>query len=44
LPEIEQIEDVGLLESILEAIDTANTVDELRSFYQHSTTDTQPEI
>jgi hypothetical protein len=42
LPEIEQIEDVGLLESILEAIDTANTVDELRSFYQ-SAIDTQPE-
>jgi hypothetical protein len=34
LPEIEQIEDVSLLESILEAIDTANTVDELRSFYK----------
>ncbi len=42
LPEIEQIQDVSLLESILEAIDTANTVDELRSFYQ-SATDTQPE-
>jgi hypothetical protein len=42
LPEIEQIEDVSLLESILEAIDTANTVDELRSFYQ-SANDTQSE-
>ncbi len=41
LPEIEQIEDVSLLESILEAIDTANTVDELRSFCQ-SANDTQP--
>ncbi|MBD2266888.1 hypothetical protein H6G49_28455 [Nostoc sp. PCC 7120 = FACHB-418] len=34
LPEIEQIEDVNLLESILSAIETANTVDELRSIYQ----------
>ncbi|MBD6620843.1 cytosolic protein [Komarekiella sp. 'clone 1'] len=42
LPEIEQIEDVSLLESILEAIDTSDTVDELRSFYQ-SATDTQSE-
>ncbi|WP_193200627.1 cytosolic protein [Nostoc sp. MG11] len=42
LQEIEQIEDVSLLESILEAIDTANTVDELRFFYQ-SAIDTQPE-
>ncbi|MBE9052741.1 cytosolic protein [Nostocales cyanobacterium LEGE 11386] len=42
LPEIEQIEDVSLLESILEAIDSSNTVDELRSFYQRAT-DTQPE-
>ncbi|WGV29130.1 cytosolic protein [Halotia branconii] len=42
LSEIEQIEDVSLLESILEAIDTANTVDELRSFYE-SANDTQQE-
>ncbi|MBD2255931.1 hypothetical protein H6G14_32780 [Nostoc parmelioides FACHB-3921] len=34
LPEIEQIEDFRLLESILSAIETANTVDELRSIYQ----------
>jgi predicted transposase YdaD len=37
LPEIEQIEDVSLLESILEAIETANTIDELRSLYQRAT-------
>ncbi|MBD2457310.1 cytosolic protein [Nostoc sp. FACHB-87] len=42
LPEIERIEDVTLLESILSAIETANSVDELRSLYQ-SATDTQPE-
>ncbi|WP_341532160.1 hypothetical protein WKK05_40060 (plasmid) [Nostoc sp. UHCC 0302] len=41
LPEIELIEDVNLLESILEAIETANTVDELRSIYQ-SAGDTPP--
>ncbi|BBD62768.1 hypothetical protein NIES2109_56180 (plasmid) [Nostoc sp. HK-01] len=34
LPEIEQIEDFRMLESILSAIETANTVDELRSIYQ----------
>ncbi len=34
LPEIEQIEDINLLESVLSAIETANTVDELRSIYQ----------
>jgi hypothetical protein len=39
LPEIEQIEDFKLLESILSAIETANTVDELRSIYQPSTTE-----
>lgn len=33
LPEIELFEDVSLLESILEAIETVNTVDELRSIY-----------
>ncbi|MCC5624726.1 cytosolic protein [Nostoc sp. CHAB 5715] len=37
LPEIEQIEDVNLLEAILEAIDTASTVEELRQIYQPAT-------
>lgn len=39
LPEIEQIEDGRLLETILEAIETANTVEELRQVYQNTTTD-----
>jgi len=34
LPEIEQIEDFRLLERILEAIETPNTVEELRQVYQ----------
>ena len=34
LPEIELLEDFRLLESILSAIETANTVDELRSISQ----------
>ncbi|MGF1988860.1 MAG: cytosolic protein [Nostoc sp. ZfuVER08] len=34
LPEIERIEDVNLLNSILSAIETASTVDELRSLYE----------
>jgi hypothetical protein len=34
LPEIEQIEDFRVLEAILSAIETANTVEELRSIYQ----------
>ncbi|MBD2492455.1 hypothetical protein [Aulosira sp. FACHB-615] len=42
LPEIEQIEDFRLLESILAAIETANTVDELRSIYQPAD-DTPPQ-
>ncbi|MBD2472189.1 cytosolic protein [Nostoc sp. FACHB-145] len=42
LPEIERIEDVTLLESILSAIETANSVDELRSLYE-SAIDNQAE-
>jgi hypothetical protein len=42
LPEIEQIEEVNLLNSILEAIETASSIDELRSLYQ-SENDTQSE-
>lgn len=34
LPEIESISDVKLLEAILEAIETASTVEELRQVYQ----------
>ncbi|WP_229453880.1 hypothetical protein [Nostoc sp. CHAB 5715] len=34
LPEIELLEDVKLLSSILSAIETANSVDELRSLYE----------
>ncbi|MGI2909022.1 hypothetical protein [Tolypothrix sp. VBCCA 56010] len=34
LPEIETIQDVSILEAILSAIETANTVEELRSIYQ----------
>lgn len=34
LPEIELLEDVNLLSSILSAIETANSVDELRSLYE----------
>ncbi|MGB3757709.1 MAG: hypothetical protein WBA07_15245 [Rivularia sp. (in: cyanobacteria)] len=37
LPEIEQIEDFRVLEAILEAIETVNTVSELRSIYQPTT-------
>ena len=37
LPEIESISDVDLLETILETIDTANTVEELRQVYQRAT-------
>jgi len=33
LPEIEQIEDLRKLSAILEAIETANTVEELRQIY-----------
>ncbi|BBD70383.1 hypothetical protein NIES4072_67490 [Nostoc commune NIES-4072] len=41
LPEIESIQDVSVLEAILEGIDTASTVSQLRQIYQSSTTDTQ---
>nr|MCM0593373.1 hypothetical protein [Gloeotrichia echinulata DEX184] len=34
LPEIESIGDVNLLSAILEAIETANTTEELRQIYQ----------
>lgn len=34
LPEIETIQDISILEAILSAIETANTVEELRSIYQ----------
>ncbi|MFK0731197.1 MAG: cytosolic protein, partial [Gloeotrichia echinulata HAB0833] len=34
LPEIESIGDVNLLSAILEAIETANTTEELRRIYQ----------
>lgn len=37
LPEIETIQDVSILEAILSAIETANTVEELRSIYQPAT-------
>ncbi|BAY20099.1 hypothetical protein NIES21_59690 (plasmid) [Anabaenopsis circularis NIES-21] len=43
IEEISQIEDVEQLRAIKERIKTANTVDELRSFYQTSITDTQLE-
>ncbi|MBN3950894.1 MAG: hypothetical protein HWQ38_32275 [Nostoc sp. NMS7] len=33
-PEIESIQDVSLLEAILEGIDTASTVSQLRQIYQ----------
>lgn len=36
-PEISQITDVNLLEAILEGLKTANTMEELRQIYQHST-------
>jgi hypothetical protein len=39
LPEIESIEDVGLLETILSALETVSTVDELRQIYQPTTSD-----
>jgi hypothetical protein len=42
LPEIESIQDVNLLEAILERIDTASTVSQLRQIYQSPTTDMQP--
>ncbi|QLE58637.1 hypothetical protein [Nostoc sp. TCL26-01] len=44
LPEIEQIEDVSVLETILSAIETSSNVSQLRQIYQSSTTDTQPEV
>ncbi len=34
LPEIEVIKDVNILNAILEAIETTDTVDELRQIYQ----------
>jgi hypothetical protein len=43
LPEIESIQDVSVLEAILEGIDTASTVSQLRQIYQSPTTDTQQE-
>lgn len=36
-PEISRILDVNLLEAILEGLKTANTMEELRQIYQHST-------
>ena len=39
LPEIESISDVDLLETILETIDTASTVEEMRLLYQPKTDD-----
>lgn len=44
LPEIELIEDVSVLETILSAIETSSNVSQLRQIYQSSTTDTQPEV
>ncbi len=41
LPEIESIQDVSVLEAILEGIDAASTVSQLRQIYQSPTTDTQ---
>lgn len=41
LPEIESIQDVSVLEAILEGIDAASTVSQLREIYQSPTTDTQ---
>lgn len=38
-PEISQITDVNLLEAILEGLKTANSLDELRQIYQHSTSE-----
>ncbi|MEH2001006.1 MAG: cytosolic protein [Nostoc sp.] len=40
-PEIESIQDVSVLEAVLEGIDTASTVSQLRQIYQSHTTDTQ---
>lgn len=40
-PEIESIQDVSLLEDILEGIDTASTVSQLRQIYHLHTTNTQ---
>jgi len=36
LPEISALQDVNLLEAILERLETANTLDELRQIYQRS--------
>lgn len=41
LPEIESIQDVSVLEAILEGIDAASTVSQLRQIYQSPITDTQ---
>lgn len=41
LAEIEAIQDSSVLETILEAIDTASTVSQLRQIYQSPATDTQ---
>ncbi|AVH63991.1 cytosolic protein [Nostoc sp. 'Peltigera membranacea cyanobiont' N6] len=41
LPEIESIQDVSVLEAILEGIDTASSVSQLRQIYQSPTNDTQ---
>lgn len=40
LAEIEAIQDISVLETILEAIDTASTVSQLRQIYQLPATDT----
>ena len=37
LPEISQIKDTNLLETILSGLETSSTIDELRSLYQQST-------
>ncbi|MBW4668163.1 MAG: hypothetical protein KME60_12265 [Cyanomargarita calcarea GSE-NOS-MK-12-04C] len=37
LPEIEVIEDVNTLDTILEAIETTTTIEELRQIYQPTT-------
>ncbi|MCC5661149.1 hypothetical protein LC608_30135 [Nostoc sp. XA010] len=44
LAEIEAIQDTSVLETILEAIDTASTVSQLRQIYQLPATDMQPEV
>jgi hypothetical protein len=43
-PKIESIQDVSLLEAILEGIDTASTVSQLRQIYHLHKTNTQPEV